>query len=150
MSEENILDSQALDAVEESVETEKTNVEAVAEDYGIKVSRPKEVPVTDNNFAITSPGTQREGGLKKPNLSPNTSGIMTSSAADKKDKPKPVVKKEKVETVAIHSTKNVTWSGVGKVYRGYNIVPKDAGEKWLTRNHTRLATPEEVKQEFGK
>ena len=57
---------------------------------------------------------------------------------------------EKKETVAIHSTKNVTWSEVGKVYRGYNIVEKDAADKWLTRPHIRMATPEEVAKEFGK
>lgn len=56
----------------------------------------------------------------------------------------------KEETVAIFSTKNVTWSEVGKVYRGYNIVSKSAADKWLTRNHVRLATPEEVAKEFGK
>jgi hypothetical protein len=55
-----------------------------------------------------------------------------------------------VEKVAIHSTKNVTWQGVGKVYRGYNIVTKDAADQWLTRSHVRLATPEEVAKEFGK
>ncbi len=54
------------------------------------------------------------------------------------------------EKVAIHSTKNVTWQEVGKVYRGYNIVTKDAADKWLTRSHIRLATPEEVAKEFGK
>ena len=58
--------------------------------------------------------------------------------------------KEVKETVAIYSTKNVTWSEVGKVYRGYNIVEKDAAEKWLTRSHIRIATPEEVAKEFGK
>ena len=57
---------------------------------------------------------------------------------------------EKKETVALYSTKNVTWSEVGKVYRGYNIVDKDAAEKWLTRSHIRTATPEEVAKEFGK
>ena len=57
---------------------------------------------------------------------------------------------EKKETVAIFSTKNVTWPGVGKVYRGYNIVDKDAAEKWLTRSHIRAAAPEEVAKEFGK
>lgn len=68
----------------------------------------------------------------------------------------PVVKRSekktasKEETVAIFSTKNVTWSEVGKVYRGYNIVAKSAADKWLTRNHIRLATPEEVAKEFGK
>ena len=57
---------------------------------------------------------------------------------------------EKKETVAIFSTKNVTWPGVGKVYRGYNFVDKDAAEKWLTRSHIRAAAPEEVAKEFGK
>ena len=68
-------------------------------------------------------------------------------AAPRKKSAKP---EEKKETVAIHSTKNVTWSEVGKVYRGYNIVDKDAAEKWLTRSHIRTATPEEVAKEFGK
>ena len=66
----------------------------------------------------------------------------------------PIVKKEKKaakkDTVAIHSTKNVTWPGVGKVYVGYNIVEKEESEKWLTRSHIRLATPQEVAKEFGK
>ena len=68
-------------------------------------------------------------------------------AAPRKKSAKP---EEKKETVALYSTKNVTWSEVGKVYRGYNIVDKDAAEKWLTRSHIRTATPEEVAKEFGK
>ena len=68
--------------------------------------------------------------------------------------PSPRKKKEKTaevkEKVALYSTKNVTWSEVGKVYRGYNIVDKAASEKWLTRSHIRVATPEEVAKEFGK
>jgi hypothetical protein len=68
-------------------------------------------------------------------------------AAPRKKSAKP---DEKKETVALYSTKNVTWSEVGKVYRGYNIVDKDAAEKWLTRSHIRTATPEEVAKEFGK
>jgi hypothetical protein len=68
-------------------------------------------------------------------------------AAPRKKSAKP---EEKKETVAIFSTKNVTWPEVGKVYRGYNIVEKDAAEKWLTRSHIRSASPEEVAKEFGK
>jgi hypothetical protein len=75
-------------------------------------------------------------------------GATTAAVATpRKKNSKPVENKEKV---AIYSTKNVTWSEVGKVYRGYNIVDKDAAEKWLTRPHTRIATPEEVAKEFGK
>ena len=70
-----------------------------------------------------------------------------AKAAPRKKNSKP---EEKKETVAIHSTKNVTWSEVGKVYRGYNIVEKDAADMWLTRSHIRIATPEEVAKEFGK
>jgi hypothetical protein len=39
---------------------------------------------------------------------------------------------------------------VGKVYTGINIVEKDAADKWLTRSHITVATPEEVAKEFGK
>jgi hypothetical protein len=67
-----------------------------------------------------------------------------------KDKKQEIVKKEKKEkTVAIHSTRNVTWNGVGKVYRGYNIVDEETAEKWLTREHIRIATPSEVAAEYG-
>ena len=52
-------------------------------------------------------------------------------------------------TVAIHSTKNVVWEGVGKVEKGYNIVSRAEADKWLTRSHARLATPEEVAREYG-
>jgi len=52
-------------------------------------------------------------------------------------------------TVAIHSTKNVVWEGVGKVEKGYNIVTKAQADKWVTRSHIRLATPEEVAREYG-
>jgi len=53
------------------------------------------------------------------------------------------------ETVAIYSTKNVNWEGVGKLEKGYNIVGKKAADQWLTRGHTRIATPEEVAREYG-
>jgi hypothetical protein len=52
--------------------------------------------------------------------------------------------------VAIYSSKNVSWAGVGKVLKGYNIVTKPISEKWLKRDHIRLATPEEVARDFGK
>jgi hypothetical protein len=78
-------------------------------------------------------------------------GVIGATTAPKATQRKKSAKAaEPKETVALYSTKNVTWSEVGKVYRGYNIVSKDAAEKWLTRSHIRTATPEEVAQEFGK
>jgi hypothetical protein len=60
-----------------------------------------------------------------------------------------VIKKKEVEKVALHSTKNVSWPGVGKISKGYNIVNADKAESWLTRDHVRTAAPEEVAREFG-
>lgn len=54
------------------------------------------------------------------------------------------------EKVALYSSKNVSWHGVGKISKGYNIVTKSVSEKWLERDHVRVATPEEVARSFGK
>lgn len=77
-------------------------------------------------------------------------GVIGVTKVEQKTAAPVAPKKESNKTVAIHSTKNVSWSGVGKVYRGYNIVTPEQSEKWLTRNHIRLATPEEVAKEFGR
>jgi hypothetical protein len=54
------------------------------------------------------------------------------------------------EKIAIHSTKNLHWERVGQLKLGYNIVTKEASEKWLTRKQVRLATPEELASYYGK
>jgi len=100
--------------------------------------------------AITTPSYESHVE-EVPALGTVVDGAIGATTAVRQ--PKPSKKKAEtavVEKVAIHSTKNVTWSEVGKVYRGYNIVAKDAADKWLTRSHIRLATPEEVAKEFGK
>lgn len=77
-------------------------------------------------------------------------GVKTVEKAEKKTEAKAKKAEPKDETVAIYSTRNVTWQGVGKVFFGYNIVTKEQADQWLTRTHVRLATPEEVAKEFGK
>jgi purine nucleoside phosphorylase len=78
-------------------------------------------------------------------------GVIGATTAPKTTERKKSAKvAEPKETVALYSTKNVTWSEVGKVYRGYNIVEKANAARWLTRSHIRIATPEEVAKEFGK
>jgi len=74
-------------------------------------------------------------------------GVIGATQVERKVE-KPAAPQKK--TVAIHSTKNVSLPGVGKVYRGYNIVTPDQAEAWLKRSHIRLATPEEVAKEFGR
>lgn len=53
------------------------------------------------------------------------------------------------EKVAIHSTKSVRWEEVGSISKGYNIVTQAQADKWLTRSHVRIASPEEVQKAFG-
>jgi hypothetical protein len=86
-----------------------------------------------------------------PNVSvvSNEDNVINSGSANKKEMVRPKTAKEK-ETVAIYSTRNVTWSEVGQVSKGYNIVTKQAADKWATRDHIRIATPEEVARDFGK
>jgi hypothetical protein len=69
--------------------------------------------------------------------------VKPVKAAKEKEEPKDI------GMVAIYSTKSVSWQGVGKVSRGYNIMPKEQADQWLKRIHTRLATPEEVRGAIG-
>ena len=76
-------------------------------------------------------------------------GAIGSMAADgpKKDI-KPA--KDLGDKVAIYSTGNVRWEEAGgAIYKGVNIVTKDQADKWLTRSHVRIATPEEVQKVVG-
>jgi ribosomal protein S16 len=61
-----------------------------------------------------------------------------------------VESKETQEKVAIYSTKNLHWLKVGQLTVGYNIVTKEASEKWLTRKQVRIATPQELSSYYGK
>jgi hypothetical protein len=84
-----------------------------------------------------------EPSLKK--VDADVIGVTTTEEKPKEKKAE--VQKDKV---ALFSEKNVFWEGVGRVGKGYNIVDGESAKKWLKRNFIRLATPEEIKQEFGK
>lgn len=131
---EEIFAKKAEEIAEEPAEEAKPDLE----------EEPKDV--------ITS-GSQRSGKKSEEvaGITAVSNGVIGTGTV--KPKPKNVVKqqeKPEAEKVAVYSSKNVTWNGVGKVYRGYNIVTKEQSEKWLTRDHIRIATPQEVAQEFGK
>jgi hypothetical protein len=115
----------------------------------VKDLKNKSVKVSDESQADNVISSDKP--VTSPNLSvaSNEENVIGSASADKKEASKPNTAKEK-DTVAVYSTRNVTWSGVGKVYRGYNIVTKEASKKWATRDHIRIATPEEVARDFGK
>lgn len=125
-----------------------TNVEAVAQENNIEASvvevQEPTTAITTNDLAPSANDTVQAVG----SIENGVIGVAETPRPTKKASAAATKKVEK--TVAIYSTKNVSWSGVGKVYRGYNIVTPEQSEKWLTRSHVRLATPEEVAKEFGR
>ena len=86
----------------------------------------------------------------QPGLGPVGDGAFGSTTVpvtSKTPKEKPITN---VQTVAIHSMRNLHWDGVGSLSIGYNILTEAQAEKWLTNKHTRLATPEEVAGAYSK
>ena len=128
--------------VVEAPKAEEAQAEPAKEEAPAQPATEEPKPVIN---APVYPGQRAPQGLGSV-----AGGAIGATVTPRTPKPEPVKDTAKKETVALHSTKNVTWSGVGKVYRGYNIVDKDAAEQWLTRSHIRVATPEEVAKEFGK
>lgn len=116
----------------------ETPVEPVVEP--VVVEAPTEPVVVETPAQPAEEPVQALGFLQ--------TGAIGSMAADG---PKKTIKQphEDSNKVAIHSTKNVRWEEVGVLYRGYNIVTKEQADKWLTRSHVRIATPEEVKKVLG-
>lgn len=78
-------------------------------------------------------------------------GIFGTVTVSSESKAEEATKKEKPvkDLVAVYSPKNIYWSGVGKVLKGYNIVERHNAEKWLTKPGIRIAEPEEVAKEYG-
>lgn len=111
-------------AVEPAVEEA---VEEVKEDTVIKADEPVE---------------------SQPAISDVADGVIGSGTSKKKPAA-PKIQKPEGEKVALFSEKNIYWEGVGRISKGYNILEADIAEKWLGRSYIRLATPEEIKQEFG-
>lgn len=73
--------------------------------------------------------------------------FIPNEKTESKNSTKP---KDQVEKVALYSDKNIYWDGLGDLKVGYNIVSKEASEKWITRKAVRLAQPEEVASYYGK
>jgi len=129
---------------EESTEVEALEVEAPVETPAEPVVEPVvEAPVAE--AVVEAPAAEEP----VQSLGFTETGAIGSMAADgpKKDI-KPA--KDLGDKVAIYSTSNVRWEEAnGAVYKGVNIVTKDQADKWLTRSHVRIATPEEVQKVLG-
>lgn len=108
-----------------------------------------EEPGSDNDV-IGSPEAPEVA--PQPSLGYDNNGVLGSTAPVEQEvhaapaAPSAPLTSDKV---AVFSTRNASWGEFGKVYNGYNILSPKAAEAWLTRDHCRIATPEEVAKEFG-
>lgn len=129
---------------EEQAHVEAPVVEAPVEHVEEPVAEPViEAPVVE--AVVEAPVAEEP----VQSLGFTETGAIGSMAADG---PKRDINQEQGlgNKVAIYSTSNVRWEEAnGAVYKGVNIVTKDQADKWLTRSHVRIATPEEVEKALG-
>jgi hypothetical protein len=135
----------SVENAEEQAHVEAPVVEAPVEHVEELVAEPVvEAPVVET-LVVEAPAVEEPVQA----LGFTETGAIGSMAADgPKKEPKPV-SVDLADKVALYSTKSVRWEEVGSLSRGYNIVTKAQADKWLTRSHVRLATPEEVKKVLG-
>lgn len=126
-----------------------SETEKVAAENGIGKPKIKGMPETDENNVIGSSRTNAKGGKKSGAVGLTMNGAIGSNKAESQNTQTVDVPKIKEGSVAVFSTRNVEWPGVGKVAKGYNIVTPAQADQWKTRSHIRVATPEEVAKEFG-
>lgn len=128
-----------------------------------KISEQKSTIVNEDGQKVIAGSTRESNPNPISNLGPGKeTGAISSKAADRASKPKQekvvaktrstkkVEEPKEPEKVALWSNKNIRWTGVGTLSKGYNIVTKEAAEKWLTRDGIREASPEEVATYYGK
>lgn len=105
----------------------------------------------DGQKVIT--GAKKTKAPRSSNLQSKEDNILASRAADYSLKNKINTTSstpESDEKVALWSDKNIRWSGVGTLSKGYNIVTKEVSVKWLEKSGIRDASPEEVATYYGK
>ena len=145
----NPFSEEAMLAPADPTDFERAAADAIAAQQAIVEAAETTIVETPAQPVVEAPAYQAPEEVQA--LGSVADGVIGASTAPKAPERKKSAKAAEVkETVALFSTKNVTWPGVGKVYRGYNIVEKDAATQWLTRSHIKPATPEEVAKEFGK
>jgi hypothetical protein len=116
-----------------------TQVEKTANELGISVSKIE--AVEESNTVITVPKKKTKPKASAEPVVNDTIGATIETEKPKKEKPK-------AQKVALYSTRNVYWEGVGEVQRGYNFVTPEQAKFWEQRIHIRVATPEEIKEVF--
>lgn len=87
----------------------------------------------------------------EPSAKSNENGVLISPQPEHVKSeivPEPDPAKD-ASKVAVYSIRNLSWSGVGKLEKGYNFVNKEVAGTWLSHKAVREVSPEEVASHFG-
>jgi hypothetical protein len=147
--EEDLEVEPVIETKKEPVIKEKVTESVAKENPVIEKVKIQEATVAENNKVITGP--KKVKPVRSSNMQAKSDNTLGSRAADNAFKKIIVEEKPKDDNkVALWSNKNIRWTGIGSLSKGYNIVTKEASEKWLNKDGIRSATPEEVATYFGK
>lgn len=135
------------DAIVETFNNEAEAVAKLVEAYedAIAEQTAKIEEAVAEEGAIIVPEAEKT----QPALAPIENGVMGTAVIEKTEKKKSAKPKVEGETVAVYSKRNISWTYVGELTKGYNIVPASKLDMWLTREGVRVATPDEVAKGFG-
>jgi len=122
-NEDNVFKSNAADAALKKIVVEEGPLQAK--------------PVVENKPVVVE---------EKPAVVEEAKPVLAEEKP--KDNKAPIATNQKPGKTALWSNKNIRWTGVGALTKGYNIVSEEASKKWLTRQGVRNATPEEVATYF--
>jgi len=104
--------------------------------------------LSENNLVLSTT-VKDKGHEPKSATKSNSGGVVTTATADNFTNKEFKKEEPKGDKLAIFSEKNVAWSSVGRISKGYNIVTKEAAKMWLTRKGIREASPSEVASHYG-
>lgn len=118
----------------------------------VNIVEQEDAPVNDDGQKVIA-GAKKTRAPRTSNMHSKEDNTLGSRAADaalnrKVDTTTP--EPEVDEKVALWSDKNIRWSEVGTLTKGYNIVTKEAADKWLQKAGIRKATAEEVATYYGR
>lgn len=129
-----------------------SKVAKTAPDAVVSAGIEEVVASTEENVINPNPAITKKR-VPRSNTSSNNNGVVGSVAADialEKSDVVEAVEETNVpeDKIALWSEKNVRWDGL-TITKGYNIVTKEAADKWTTLNGIRIATPEEIVTYYG-
>lgn len=118
----------------------------------VSIVEQEDAPVNNDDQKVIT-GAKKTKSPRTSNMQSKEDNTLGSRAADSalnRKKDTSASKPEADEKVALWSSKNIRWSEVGTLTKGYNIVTKEAAEKWIDKVGIREATAEEVATYYGK